>query len=210
MARRGRTLKIFDTDDEYSRTIEDVSHFDFAPVADSPAEPAEQTVMSEAPVQADPGREGAAQQPGVTPDKPKQPQTAPVKRKQPEPAAVSETKALVQVRALVRPLARHQKDLEALEQAGYQIGMILRLARQRTQKRIKIVPSYEVAEKSERGKGLAEYLHFRVSKGILEELSEQAGDLGTLPETELLRSQYQPIWFEELDTVIADLKRKLS
>ena len=42
------------------------------------------------------------------------------------------------------------------------------------------------------------------------DFAEQAGDLGTLPETELMRSQYQPIWIEELDAVIAKLKGKTS
>ena len=210
MAERRRTLKIFETDEEYSRTIEDIPSLAFEPVTPAPAESAEPQVISEAPVQAPRGRADARQQARREPDHPEKDHTPPPELTRQEPAVVTDTKAQVQVRPAVRPLARQHKELEALEQAGYQIETILRLARQRTQKRIKIVPTYTVADKSDQFEGRRERLHFRVLKAIVEELSEQAGDLGTLPETELMLSQYQPIWIEELDAVIATLKGKKS
>lgn len=213
MAERRRTLKIFETDEEYSRTIEDIPSLAFEPVTPAPAEPAEPAepqVISKAPVQAPRGRADARQQARRKPDHSEKDRTPPSKLTREEPAVATDTKAQVQVRPAVRPLARQHKELEALEQAGYQIETILRLARQRTQKRIKIVPTYTVADKSDQFEGKRERLHFRVPKAIVEELSEQAGDLGTLPETELMRSQYQPIWIEELDAVIAKLKGKTS
>jgi hypothetical protein len=216
MAERRRTLKIFEADEEYSRTIEDIPSLAFeppgSPAPAEPVEPVEPQVISEAPVQPRRGRADARQQARGKLDRPEKdniPLPKPTRR-EPEPAVVTDTKAQVQVRPAVRPLARQHKELEALEQAGYQTETILRLARQRTQKRIKIVPTYTVADKSDQFEGKRERLHFRVPKAIVEELSEQAGDLGTLPETELMRSQYQPIWIEELDAVIAKLKGKKS
>lgn len=208
MAERRRTLKIFETDEEYSRTIEDISSLAFEPGSPAPAEPAEPQVISEAPVQAPQARVDARQQTRGKHDRSEKDHTPEPKPRRQEPAVVTDTKAQVQVRPAVRPLARQQRELEALEEAGYQIETILRLARQRTQKRIKIVPTYTVADKSEQFEGKRERLHFRVPKAIVEELSEQAGDLGTLPETELMRSQYQPVWIEELDAVIEKLKGK--
>lgn len=214
MAERRRALKIFETDEEYSRTIEDIPSLAFEPGSPAPgepaepAEPAEPQVRSEAAVQAPQGRVGARQQTRGKNDRSEKDHTLAPKPRRQEPVVVTDTKAQVQVRPAVRPLARQQRELEALEEAGYQIETILRLARQRTQKRIKIVPTYTVADKSEQFEGKRERLHFRVPKAIVEELSEQAGDLGTLPETELMRSQYQPVWIEELDAVIEKLKGK--
>ena len=209
MAERRRALKIFETDEEYSRTIEDLPSLSFEPGLPppaEPAEPAEPNVRSEAPMQASQGRAGVRQRGRRKADHPETDHHLPPESKRQEPAVEEDAKAQVQVRPAVRALARQHKELEALEQAGYQIETILRLARQRTQKRIKIVPTYTVADKSERFEGMRERLHFRVPKTIIRALSDQAGDLGTLPETELMRSQYQPVWIEELDAVIAKLK----
>lgn len=117
-------------------------------------------------------------------------------------------KSLVFVRPNVWPLPRQRDDLLALEAAGFNLDVVLRLARQQTQKRFKLRLEYMSGPKSETGVGKPERINVKVSRADLQSLSDQAGDLGTMPPASLIKAQVQEVWVEELDKVINRLKEK--
>lgn len=125
-----------------------------------------------------------------------------------QPVVTKSDGSMVYVRPQVWPLPRQHDDLLALKAEGYSLEVMLRLARQQTQKRFKLRPHYVAATRPESYTGQAERIHVRVSKADLQSLSDQAGDLGTIPPASLIRSQVQEVWVEELDAVINKLKGK--
>ena len=110
------------------------------------------------------------------------------------------------VRPVVWLLPRHQDELTSLEGEGYKSEIVLRLARQQTQKRFRLDPRYSPAEALGPNPGKTDRIHVRVAKKDLDALSKQAGDLGTIPPATLIRSQVQEVWIKELDAVIEKLK----
>lgn len=113
---------------------------------------------------------------------------------------------IVSVRPVVWLLPRHQDELTSLEGEGYKLEIVLRLARQQTQKRFRLDPRYSPAEALGPNPGKADRIHIRVAKKDLDALSKQAGDLGTIPPASLIRAQVQEQWVKELDAVIEKLK----
>lgn len=126
-----------------------------------------------------------------------------------QPAAKVDKGKKLYVRPMVRPLARQQDDLNDLASQGYSLDIVLRRARQQTQRRFKLNPAYVPAAPDDETSGKAERINVVVAKADLEALSKQAGDLGTMPYTQLIAAQVQKIWVEELDAIITNLKRKV-
>lgn len=113
---------------------------------------------------------------------------------------------ILYVRPAVWMLPRHQAELSGLEEEGYKSEIVLRLARQQTQKRFRLEPRYIPATTPSPDAGQAERIFVRVAKKDLDALSKQAGDLGTIPPASLIRAQVQEQWIKELDAVIEKLK----
>lgn len=115
---------------------------------------------------------------------------------------------VVRVRPPVRPLARQNKEILALEEIGYRREVIMKLARKNTQRRLKLTRDYKPAERNAAFVGKEMRLSISMPKADVDALSKQAGDLGTLSAAELIRSQVEPVWIKELDAVITALKGK--
>lgn len=185
---RRRVTAILGADEEYSKEIvDDLIHDDAAHQrlqakgTSSATKPASDSVVA---------------------PKDKAPEEPVSKKTKPEPHAATKT----YVRPLLRPLARQQKELDALASQGYNIDIILRLARQQTQKKFRLKPIYTPIDATEAATGKSARINVHVSVADLQSLSEQAGDLGTMPHTQLIGSQVQRLWVEELDAVITKLK----
>lgn len=193
-------LKLMGVDKEYSREIV----HDYIDDADARRKLAAKYAQATAP--AAPVPEHDAKEPSSDRDDPEEHGRG--KKPAPEKTADSSAATKVHVRPLVRPLTRQQEELDALADQGYSVDVVLRRARQETQRKFRLKPDFSPMPAVEEAKGRDHRLILSVRLSDLKALSEQARDLGTMPHTKLIASQVHSLWIEELDAIIADLKRK--
>lgn len=196
MAARNRPVPtIFGEDPEYSKVL---------------------SSGSETPVSTSPPKSPKQEKPGsVRPPKPKSERGSegmPADPKTQPPAGemlLADDPKVIVVRPAVKPLDRQWAELDELAASNYQIPMILRLALQHTTKNAVIEASNEAVIDDEAGTGRAVRAYVSVPRHVIAELSEIAGDLGTMSAAQLARPQVQRAFVAELDKVIEKLKGKL-
>lgn len=117
--------------------------------------------------------------------------------------------ATLQVAFHLRPLERHKADLIDLNQKGYRMDAMLKLAMKNMRAAFK--PEAEYVEPTHEKLWMDHKVRMmiRVNPALPAALSEQAGDLGTMFPSHLLAGQVQPKWIAALDAVIAKLKRSI-
>ena len=115
-------------------------------------------------------------------------------------------KSKVLVTLLLRPLTRHEKDLLALADRGFQIQSILALAMQQMRRKFRPHERYTTPEKMDFWLDYKVRFGFRADAPLISKLSDEAGDLGTLAPAELIKSQVHQAWIEQLDKTINKLK----
>ena len=114
--------------------------------------------------------------------------------------------ALIKVGVTLKPPISCRADLLALQEAGYEISMILRSA-------LRKMGSSTVTEqfiRHDKGNDWSDYgvrvMRF-VKSSTLEAIREDANDLGALSNAELVRGQIQPHWAETLEAFISNVKK---
>ena len=131
-------------------------------------------------------------------------QKAPKTQKAESEAGVS---APIKVSIMLKPPASCKEDLLELEEAGYDIRMILRAA-------LRKMGSPKVTEQFIRHDTSNDWSDYGVRAtrnfmpSTLESIREDANDLGALPNAELVRGQIQPHWVKTLEALISNVKKK--
>ena len=131
-------------------------------------------------------------------------QKAPKTQKAESEAGVSTP---IKVSIMLKPPASCKADLLELEEAGYDIRMILRAA-------LRKMGSPKVTEQFIRHDTSNDWSDYGVRAtrnfmpSTLESIREDANDLGALPNAELVRGQIQPHWVKTLEALISNVKKK--
>jgi len=151
--------------------------------------------------------------PPPTPPKtpaPQQQEPTKVQKAPRAPKAESEAveSAPIKVSIVLKPPVSCQADLLALEEAGYEIDMILRAA-------LRKIGTLQITERFTAHNADNDWADHRVQltrevpRSTLEAIRADANDIGVLSNAALVRGQIQPRWEQTLETFISDLKKRL-
>jgi hypothetical protein len=193
MARK-KITSLVGNDPEYSKEF-----------TDTPSAPV-QTPKAETPVQPIPlAKESPKPKPRA---RQKKPAKVPSPKVIPEPASKAKPKTrAVHVRAA--PKSDHKPGLDALQKAGLPSSDVVRLAGKRAIAKFELKSNYVAPQEADR---LPSDMSFRTMKTLdgktLDALRDQADPLRLRSDASVIQGQLEPIFWEELDAVISELRKK--
>ncbi|WP_143071566.1 hypothetical protein [Tranquillimonas rosea] len=107
------------------------------------------------------------------------------------------------------PKEDHRAALEAVQSEAVSIMDMVKLAGRRALAQFEPKAEFEAAPNVERMGSTHRYTTTKqVSQPVLEKLHESMNPLGLKSDNEMLRGQFEPLFWSELDAIIADVKKR--